>query len=116
MDKLALNLPGIQNTIQVSPFPGLTNNVANGTIGSITTDLLGITFMIAGFVSFIWALLGVYQYITAGGNKEGLGKARAKITWAIVGLLLTSLAFAVSGYVRQLSPQQTINVQNVTPP
>jgi hypothetical protein len=122
MNKIALGLPGINNPPSIPNFVGpngtaITNpTLLSGNLGGIISELLAIAFMVAGFISFIWALFGVYQYITAGGDKNGLAKARAKITWALVGLLLLSISFAVSNYVRQLAPTQVINVQNVTSP
>ncbi|KKR80777.1 MAG: hypothetical protein UU73_C0002G0095 [Candidatus Daviesbacteria bacterium GW2011_GWA1_41_61] len=100
MKQLALQLGGYD----VGKFPGLNDNLRNATLGSALSQVLNIVFVVAGFLMFFWAFWGVFEYIFAGGNKEGLGKARAKITWAIVGFIILSLAFAISQYIEQLFP------------
>ena len=76
-------------------------------LGGVVSGLLEITFMMAFFLSFIWLVWGAFQYIFAGGNKESLGKARQRITWAIAGLLLVSIAFLVAQFaVEILQPKQ----------
>ena len=100
MKQLALQLGGYD----VGKFPGLNDNLRNATLGSALSQVLNIVFVVAGFLMFFWAFWGVFEYIFAGGNKEGLGKARAKITWVIVGFIILSLAFAISQYIEQLFP------------
>lgn len=76
-------------------------------LGGVVSALLEITFMMAFFLSFIWLVWGAFQYIFSGGSKENLAKARARITWAIVGLLLVSIAFLVAQFaVEILQPKQ----------
>ena len=50
----------------------------------------------SGIGSFIFLLAGAAQWIFAGGDKEGLDKAKKKITGALVGLALTLSAFAIA--------------------
>jgi hypothetical protein len=39
---------------------------------------------------------GAFQYITAGGDKDGLDKARKKITGSLIGLVILFSLFAVA--------------------
>ena len=57
---------------------------------------LGIRVLLVGIAisSFISLLYGSFQWITSGGEKEGIEKARKKITNAIVGLLIAMSLFA----------------------
>ena len=71
-------------------------------IGDILTGLFEIVVLLAAFLAFIWFVWGAFQYIFAGGNKESLAKARARITWAIVGLIITLLAFLVAQFAQQI--------------
>lgn len=73
-----------------------------GNLGGLVSAILQIVFTLSGILMFVYALIGIFQYITAGGNKEGLAKARARITWAIVGFLFIVIAFAISRYVQEL--------------
>ena len=88
-----------------------------GTLGGLISQLLNVVFLIAGFLMFIWATVGIFQYITAGGNKEGLAKARARITWAMVGFLFVMISYLLSTYVQQIfKPNNSIIVPNVSEP
>ena len=45
--------------------------------------------------------MGGIMYMTSGGNKEGTAKARATITYALVGLILALLSFIFIGILGQ---------------
>lgn len=74
------------------------------TLGDFVTALLNVFFLIAGFLMLIWFAWGVFQYIFAGGKKEDLAKARSRMTWAIVGFLITAISFAISQYIQTIIP------------
>src|SRR3989344_9580596 len=81
-------------------------------IGSVLTSAFEIVLYAAGFLMIFWLFWGIYQYIFAGGSKEALGKARARITWALVGFVITVLAFALTSYIQGLVPQNTTILEN----
>lgn len=71
-------------------------------LGDILSGLFEIAIFLAAFLAFFWFVWGAFQYIFAGGNKENLAKARARITWAIVGLIITLLAFLIAQFTQQI--------------
>lgn len=110
MESLALEVPGSNTQFtgpEVGQFP--TKFPAGSfTIGKFLTDLLPVIFYLATFLAFFWLVWGAFQWILAGGNKDAIAKARARITWAIVGLILILLAFGVAQWTRDIMrPQQT---------
>lgn len=78
-------------------------------LGGFISGLFEIAFYIAAFMAFFWLVWGAFQYIVAGGNKERLAQARARIVWALVGLLLVAIAFLVAQFTQQiiLSPNRS---------
>lgn len=53
-------------------------------------------FFVFGAIAFVfWFLWGAVDFIISGGDKEKVGKARAKITWAIIGLFLLGFSFVI---------------------
>src|SRR5258708_22674614 len=84
-------------------------------LGTTISSFLDVFFLIAGFLMVIWAFWGVFKYIFSGGNKEGLAKARAQITWAIAGFLILVIAFAVSEWVRNVFAPRAVPVTPLTP-
>ncbi|OGE18678.1 hypothetical protein A3J19_02695 [Candidatus Daviesbacteria bacterium RIFCSPLOWO2_02_FULL_41_8] len=103
MTKIALKLPGPSNSID-SPqtiqgkFPDL---------GSLFSGILNIIFYLALFLAFYFLVWGAFSYVMARGQKEGLAKARARITWAIIGMIVTILAFFIAKFVSEAFPPGT---------
>lgn len=98
MNKLALELPffgRIENTKDLNPKFSPGNQPV---LGVILTDLLNIVFYIAVFLAFYYLIWGAFAYLMAQGNKEELGKARARITWAIIGLMIVLLSFSIAKF------------------
>jgi hypothetical protein len=102
--KLALNIPQY-GTIQ--PFPGLKPQLSNAKLGDLITQGLEIVIYIVLFLAFFWFVWGAFQYIIAGGKKEELAKARSRIIWAIVGLLVTLLAYTLTRFAAEIFPPTT---------
>lgn len=96
MNKLTLTLPG-----QTSPIPnppGLNPQFSgpNSNLASLISPLLNIALYVAIFFTFYWLVWGAFQYILASGNKEGLAKARERIKWALIGLVVIFSAFLIA--------------------
>lgn len=45
-------------------------------------------FVIAGLTALLYLLLGAFAWVTSGGEKEAVGKAREKIQAAVIGLIV----------------------------
>ncbi len=52
-------------------------------------------FVIAGLVALLYLLLGAFAWITSGGDKDAVGKAREKIQAAVIGLILIFAVLAI---------------------
>lgn len=99
MLKLFINIPGF------SPIPGPKNLKGEfTTLGSFLSALYQVAIFIALFLAFYWLIWGAYQYIMARGNKEELAKARSRIIWAIVGLLIVLLAYTLARFASEIFP------------
>ncbi|MFA5770582.1 MAG: hypothetical protein WC894_03770 [Patescibacteria group bacterium] len=64
-------------------------------ITEILTFIFRFFFILAGLVALLYLLLGALAWITSGGNKESVDKAREKIQAALVGLILIFVVLAV---------------------
>lgn len=110
-----LKIPGVNPS--AGPITGPLQNVERfNSPGLLISEFLQIAFLIGGFLMFIWMVIGILQYIFAGGNKEGLGKARKRIIYAIVGFLVIVLSFTLSKYIEDVIPHNNPNVQNISDP
>lgn len=90
MDTLALSIGGTS-----IPVPG---GVPTGGISMLETILrasLGLVFLVAAVLAVIFLILGGIRWTTSGGDAKGIEAARKQITYAIIGLIVTLIAFAI---------------------
>ena len=64
-------------------------------LGDLLTFLIRIFFIVAGLAALLFLLTGALSWVTSGGNKENVDKAREKITNAVVGLIIIVAVLAV---------------------
>ena len=82
-----------QATDKVYPTVSLGFVVPN--ITDILTFIFRFFFILAGLIAILYLLLGALAWITSGGNKESVDKAREKIQAAIVGIILIFVVLAL---------------------
>lgn len=61
--------------------------------------LLNIVFTLAGLLAVVFIIIGGVKYTLSGGDSAGLKSAKETITYAIVGLIVTLLAFGIVNFV-----------------
>ena|SRR3990167_6362869 len=66
-----------------------------GDLGNFMAVGIRIFFMVIAIILLIYLLWGAADWITSGGEKEKLEKARNKITHAIIGMLVAVAALAI---------------------
>jgi len=54
---------------------------------------------IVGVVAMLFLIIGGFQYITSAGNPESVGKAKTTILYAIIGLIVVILSWAIVNFV-----------------
>ncbi len=70
--------------------------------GRIISTGLQIIFIFAGLAVLVFLVWGAFDWITSGGDKEKISAARRKITNAIIGLFLLSLAAFIAALVSDI--------------
>ena len=82
-------------------------NLASGTSGTTVLQIFitnGMTFAfgLAALVLIVMLLIGAYEYITAGGDKEALQKSVKRITQALIGILILFSIYLIVGIIGTL--------------
>lgn len=72
------------------------------TIGGLLTFVVKAFFVVAGVMALVYLLLGALAWITSGGDKAGVEKARDKIQAAIVGILMIVVVLAIVWTLEQV--------------
>ena len=80
--KLAITINGttIDNGIPNLPTDG------SSALSVILSTGVGLILLVAVFASLAFIIWGGFDWITAGGNKENIQKARHKLIYAVLGL------------------------------
>ena len=86
---LAQGLTGIQ------PFQG----TATSNLPTAVTNIVNVLLILAALVAGIFLIVGGVQYITSGSDETGQEKAKNRILYAIIGLIVIGLAAAVVNFV-----------------
>lgn len=106
MNLIAASTQDIFGTIKppVSTIP----NDPTVAVGSLISAGIQIFILVAAFALLIYLLLGAFEWIVSGGEKEKLTKAQLKITNAVVGIVIIILVISVFCIV-------TVNILNLSP-
>ena len=65
-------------------------------LGVFITNVLTLAFGIAILVVLVMLVWGAFEWITSGGDKEAVGKARNRIINALIGLAVLAVAYALT--------------------
>ncbi|PJE69289.1 hypothetical protein COU96_00545 [Candidatus Shapirobacteria bacterium CG10_big_fil_rev_8_21_14_0_10_38_14] len=68
-------------------------------IAQVIANALKIVFSISGLVLLVMLLIGGFQWMTAGGNKEALANAQKRISSALIGFIIFISVFAIINFV-----------------
>lgn len=71
-------------------------------VGGGLSSVLNIVFMAAGLLAVIFVIIGGIKYTLSGGDAAGLKSAKETITYAIIGLVVTFLAFGIVNFVTKI--------------
>lgn len=91
MTYLALTLPGGKSITAPGGIPTGGLPVVSKVIGNSITIMLIVTVILT-LLFLIW---GGVQWIQSGGDKQKLSSARARLTYAIIGLVIALLSFLI---------------------
>jgi hypothetical protein len=90
------------DTIVINNIDAKYNYLKGLTPAAYVTTTINLLLGLAGVASFIFLLWGGIQWITAGGDKDALDKARKRITQALIGLAIVFSAYAIIYILRVL--------------
>lgn len=80
----------------------------NANLGIILSDLLNIVFYLGTFLAFIWIAMAALYWLFSAGDKEKIAKSKARITYALVGLIIIILAFLIKNFVQDFLKPKNI--------
>lgn len=85
-------------------------------INTVLTNAITLIFTVGAVVFVFMFLISGVQMIMSGGDKETLARARGRLTWAIIGIVLLSLAFVIFRILEQVTGFKFIIPTGQLPP
>jgi cytochrome bd-type quinol oxidase subunit 2 len=91
-----------------NPIGAYAPDVANGSdvaakqFTTFASNLVGLLTTVGGLMFMLYFILGGLSWITAGGDKAKVDDAKAKMTNAVIGLIIIVAAYAISYIVGQV--------------
>lgn len=82
--------------IGITPPKQGGKNLGYSDIGAFITNFITLAFVVAIIVVLVMLIIGAYEWIVSGGDKEAVGKARNRIINALIGLAVLAVAFALA--------------------
>ena len=97
-----LRNPVLPSIIGGGKTPGSASYTQGGiALGAIVSQLVGALFIAGFLLTFVYLIMGGFTWVTAGGDKTKLEKARDEITHAIIGLIVVGASYALASLVAQ---------------
>jgi hypothetical protein len=73
-----------------------------GMFGIIINTVINLLLVAAVLIGLLFLIWGGIDYITSEGQKEKISRARRKIMFALIGIIVAFLAFAAISFVQTL--------------
>lgn len=93
----ALLFPAIAAADDI-PVPQPSRSPSSDLVSLITT-ISNTILLLVGVVAVLFLIIGGFQYISSAGNPEQVGKAKLTILYAVIGILVTLIAWAAVSFV-----------------
>lgn len=89
----------IQEGVAAARGNGQPSELLNGNGGGIFTMIVNIMLFIVGVLSVIMLIIGGLRYVVSGGNSSAVSAAKNTILYAIVGLVVALLSYAIVTFI-----------------
>lgn len=92
-------LQTIAQATQAIEINDLPNHAGNDPAQSLVQTAFRIVFGIIGAISFLMIVIAGFRYVLSDGDANAMAKAKGTIIYALVGLAVSFLAFAIVAFV-----------------
>ena len=78
---------------------GGTEPTDQKSLGDMVKTVVNLLLYVIGAAAVIMIIFGGFKYITSGGDAAGVTSAKNTIMYAVIGLIVAALAFAIVNFV-----------------
>lgn len=77
----------------------ITSDVATLTSEAVINNILNTIYFVSGVIAVVMIIVAGFHYVTSAGDSAKITKAKNTITYAVVGIVVILLAFAITWFV-----------------
>lgn len=99
---VALPLPAFALTGTGQQIQNGVNQISNGPSGDLTLsvkNVVNVLLFALGMIAVIMIVIGGFRYVLSGGDSSSITAAKNTIFYAVIGLVVAILAFAIVNFV-----------------
>ena len=97
----------IESACDVNPDSAICDSGEGASVSSVIGIIINVLLFIVGLVSVIMIIIGGIRYTTSAGDSSAVTGAKNTILYAIVGLIIAFLAFAIVNWVLGALPSSS---------
>lgn len=72
-------------------------------INNVLNKFIALAYAVAAILFIAMVIYSAIQWITSGGDKEAVGNARKRLTYAIIGIVLLALTFVLANILGNIT-------------
>lgn len=89
--------------------PGETITTASNTLTDIFSNTFGVLTIVAGLMFILYFVLGGISWLTSGGERDKIEKAKHQMTNAVIGLIIVVAAYGIAFIVGKVLGVDILN-------
>ncbi len=78
---------------------GCTNPNETRTVRGTIDDIINLLLFLIGVIAVIMIIIGGLRYVLSGGDQSSVSSAKNTIIYAVVGLIVAAMAYAIINFV-----------------
>ena len=94
----AAQMDSIRSGLQAAKGPDQPANLFNGD-GAIFSTVVSSMLFVIGALAVIMIIIGGFRYVISGGNASSVSAAKNTILYAVVGVVVALLAYAILDFI-----------------
>lgn len=94
-----MNVINTLKTLAATTLGGENINIPTQAANVTLVNILNGVYYLVGAVAVIVIIIAALRYVTSAGNANNITGAKNQLTYAIIGLIVVVLAFAITNWV-----------------
>ena len=114
-----VDIGSIQPVTDARQPTDLSQSSVLSTLETWISDIIGVITILATLFFIVYAFIAAFNWITAAGDKNKIEKAKDRLVWSTLGLILIVATYAIIGFIGGIIGLELLNpgemIQQVLP-